>query len=472
MFYLYLCYFTFGWSLAFAGVATQFTMINMLEFSPVQLSMAYVLFSTPWCVKPLYGMISDKFPVFDWGQRRPYISMTFYLASFIYVFIDVFIQSKIAFVSSMVILSALVCYADVCADSITVHIAKKESVKGRIQSNCWIARAFGTLVGALFGGLAYNTLGGVNVFRLCGIMPFITSILIWKLPKFETHTKINVMNTLIDNLLEEKYLAILFLIMNIGPDYGPFYTYYLQQEMQYKPTDFAWMSVSASLSFLLSTITFNQCLLQKKAGTIVLVGIVGSTLFKLTQLLVVSGMMPYFWIVLGDGVAESFFGQLILMPLIVKTANVCKDGVEGSLYALMMSIANLSNVIGDWLGSIVGYVLGVTQYNFDNMIPFMVIGITLQCFIPLYFILRGKTFFYEDSETESDDLDHTLEPEDPVILVSNRETSVSLEENKRAMSVNKRGFWGWKPAYFRRLRQTSDSMDRTSDHDEDHTLEK
>ena len=92
-----------------------------------------------------------------------------------------------------------------------------------------------------------------------------------------------------------------------------------------------------------------------------------------------------------------------------------------------------------------GYLLGVTRESFDNMKWFITISAFLEFIIPLAFILRKTSFF--ENEEQVDTLDRTQEPEDPEILVSNKETSEIQEENKRAMSVNMVGFWGkrhWK----------------------------
>ena len=68
-----------------------------------------------------------------------------------------------------------------------------------------------------------------------------------------------------------------------------------------------------------------------------------------------------------DGIADSFCGQLIIMPLVVYTAQQCNEGVEGALFALMMSISNISSVLGDELGAFVAYLFNVSEDNFDNL---------------------------------------------------------------------------------------------------------
>lgn len=398
LFYLYICYFSFGWCLSFGAVAMQFVMINVLKFTPVELTMSYGILSSPWTVKPLYGLISDTFPVFDWGRRRPYISITSLIASFIYTHMNHFMKSKAAFIAALTFVSANLCFADVCSDSITVEIVKHEPVTGRTQSNCWIFRAGGTLLGALFGGLAYKQLGAVLVFQIIALMPFAMSVLVWHLPKNTTIPPDNILRDLWTNLKEQKSLATIFLLLNIAPDYGPLYVYFLTRRMGYTPMDFSWMRVSSSLTLLLSTIMFNVMLLKRKKGTVIMVGIIGSTLFRITQLFVVTGVLPYFWVVLCDGVAESFFGQLVMMPLIIMAAQGCNKGVEGTLYALMMSISNFSNICGDWFGGILGSVFDVNEHKFDNLALVMALCIGLNFFVP-FFVILNTSSFYESQKT-------------------------------------------------------------------------
>lgn len=442
-------------------------MINDLQLSPVEVGYCMALISFPWCLKPFYGLVSDIYQVFDWGNRRPYISMSLFLTSFLYVYIDVVIHSKKIFVATLMTISWAVCYADVCADSIMVTIAKKENKKGNMQSLCWASRAFGALTGACFGGMSYTSIGAINVFRICAIMPFITSILIWRLPKTQLKSNnIDVLYKLYDNLKEQKRLAYILFTINIAPNYADFYMYFLQTELHYTPKQFAWMTVSGSLSFFLATVTFNRFLTNKPPASIILIGLIGTYICRLAQLFVTLNVFPYFWIVLLDGVAESFFGTLILMPLLVIVADGCKNGIEGSLYAMMMAISNASAIFGSWFGTIVGYLFGVSRSNFNNLSWFIILCATLEFFIPL-FAIRKTPSVSEDLPG----LDRTLEPDDPLILVNNKATLVIQEENNQVTLViqgennqvnlaNTKGFWGKRPWQY--LRQLD------SDHIEDH----
>lgn len=402
------CYFVFGFCLSFPSIATQFIFINKLKVSPVGMAYAYSLVSLPWIFKPFYGFISDKYSLFNWGKRRPYVFYTGLIASYMYVVMGKVIDDFYGLLFSLIFVSFLICFADVCTDSITVDLVKKFETKekeGIIQSNNWIARALGTVTGAFFGGMAFAELDADTVYKLCGIFPFLMACMVWNLPR-SNHVYTNVFSKLYINLKEQKELAIILILIGIAPNYGTFYMYFLTDKLKYTPTDFTWLNMSASLSFLCGVISyrfyFRKFHIKKTLQAAVLI----SVLFRLPQLLVATGVYQEFWLVLCDGIVESFSFQLMIMPLIVYTARRCNDGCEGSLFALMMSISNLSGILGDQLGALVASMLEVTEKNFDNLKFLMLIGIAGDLIIPLLAIRR---MFSASSEKYHLTLDRTPE---------------------------------------------------------------
>ena len=200
MYYLYFCYFTFGWSLSFSSVATQFIMMDLLDMTPAEMSLSIGLISFPWCLKPIYGFISDNFHIFNLGRRRPYISYGGYVSAFLYVFMKEAIKSKYSMVVVLTLISLHICIADVCADSILVEYSNKIKSKGSIQTNCWASRAFGTFIGCLFGGIAYAKLGAITVYIFTASVPLCMSLLVWNMPKFENRKReTNVLQNIINN---------------------------------------------------------------------------------------------------------------------------------------------------------------------------------------------------------------------------------------------------------------------------------
>ena len=405
--YLAYCYFVIGFVVSFPTIAIQFVFMEKISASPVEMTIAYGLIATPWCIKPLYGYISDRYTMFDWGKRRPYIAYAGLIASYMYIIAGVHLTNMVNMVTILTITSMLICIVDVCVDSITVELVRDETHKGVIQSNNWIARATGTLAGAVLGGIAYQAYSADTVFKITAIVPLIMSIVVWKLPKSET-VKDNLCSRLLSNFLEQRTLAYTLLVITVAPNYTTCYTYFLKTELGYTPADFTYLNLGSSISFLLGIMTYRAHFIRYDMKRLLLTAVVLATMCRIAQLLVVWKLSSSFALILMDGIADSFCGQLIIMPLVVYTAQQCNEGVEGALFALMMSISNISSVLGDEIGAFVAYLFNVSDDNFDNL-GIMIVGcIILEIFLQVHAIhnmfKEKSTPKYEPTELEMIDI--------------------------------------------------------------------
>lgn len=391
MYSLYLCYFTFGFCLTFGSIAISFEMMETLKFTPVEMTMAYGIIAGPWCIKPVFGMISDSLKCFDWGKRRPYIFMNGLLVSYIYMMVPKFILTKESLVLTMTSISACMCFADVCADCVTVDLAKKEKVKGSVQGTCWTSRAMGSVLGSAFGGSAYTTFGTKVVFQIMAIPTFMMAVNIWSLTRNNNDKVNNIWGKLVKNLKEKRMLAYAIFTIAVAPNYGPLYTFYLRKVCHFEPIDFQTLTICGSLSFLCSTFVYKHFLLKMPMKKLMMVATIGSGICQMTQIIVVSGWYTGMPLIAFDTVAESFFGILLLMPLIVTIAHNAHDGVEGTFYALLMAVSNFSAVIADESGGIVGSIFGVTKEKFDNMPILVFLCAIIEVSLRL-FIIQNKSF--------------------------------------------------------------------------------
>ena len=70
---------------------------------------------------------------------------------------------------------------------------------------------------------------------------------------------------------------------------------------------------------------------------------------------------------LGDEVISDIFGQLKFMPVLVLCARLCPPGVEGSLFAVLMSINNLSSDVSRLLGAAAAQAVGLTGDDLSQL---------------------------------------------------------------------------------------------------------
>ena len=97
--------------------------------------------------------------------------------------------------------------------------------------------------------------------------------------------------------------------------------------------------------------------------------------------------VPDVVIAAADSVVLTLVGRCILLPMVVLGARVCPEGVEGSLYALLMSITNFGDVVDSEWGAALAGAVGVQRGHFESLWMLVVlcqcIDIIALCAIPL-----------------------------------------------------------------------------------------
>ena len=386
-----------GFVMAFPSVAVQ--MFLMDKISPVNTAITYGIISFPWCLKPFYGFVSDKYPLFDLGHRKPYIAWASLMLAFLYTFSYDFEENIVAFITCLTLISLNVCITDVCSDGITVSYAKVETKKGMTQTNTWISRSLGTLIGFIFGGMLYKATNTKTVLNFTAMLPMINTLVIWNIPERTLENKPIYLKTLWENFVKQRHFILILFMFHITPNYGVFYQYFLKEKLKYNSDQFTYLSIASSFSFLIGLICFKYYFRKFKLDKLLMRAVVASAVIRLSQLLVVLNVVPEFWLVAVDGVTESFFGQLVMMPLVVVAGKVCDDGLEGSFFSFVMAVMNFGTFIADESGSLIAYTIGVSKTSFDNLYILMLIGMASDVLIPC--LLIKKMSFYFEFQSES-----------------------------------------------------------------------
>ncbi|WVY94656.1 hypothetical protein V8G54_033744 [Vigna mungo] len=73
------------------------------------------------------------------------------------------------------------------------------------------------------------------------------------------------------------------------------------------------------------------------------------------------------------------------MPFLILSGQLCPPGIEGTLFALFMSINNLGTTLGSFLGAGLASVLNIDSGSFDNLLLGIIIR-ALCNFIPVAFL--------------------------------------------------------------------------------------
>src|SRR5947199_10606818 len=120
--------------------------------SPSQVGKFGTIILLPWVIKPLYGMISDSFPLFG-TRRKSYFLLTSALATLAGIALGLVGEptySKLAVF--MLIMGLGIAFTDVLTDAMMVENGKPLGLTGAFQSVQWTAINIAVLLVGIIGG--------------------------------------------------------------------------------------------------------------------------------------------------------------------------------------------------------------------------------------------------------------------------------------------------------------------------------
>lgn len=429
-------YFVEG-ALGLARLAQTFLLKDELKLGPAELSATLGLLSLPWTIKPLYGFLSDGFPIGGY-RRRPYLVLAGFVGFMSYMVLASSSSTDDAEMSmtftitiiSLLLSSASIALSDVVADGIVVQKTREAAqrgddpaIAGGLQSLCWGSAAIGALISAYFSGSLLETMSPRDVFRIASVLPLAVSamsFLIQEEPVGRQKTNNESMQnqngeakdaeiaqdqTQIETApVKEQILAlwsalcqpniykpVLFLFLwKATPTSDGAMLYFMTNDIGFGPEFLGRARLVTAVSSLLGVWLYNQYLKRVPIKDVLLWTSIASVPLGLTQLLLISHYnrelgIPDGAFVLGDDVVLSILGEMAFLPTLVLAARLCPPGVEAVLFATLMSIYNGASTVGTEVGALLTKFLSVTETDFSNL-ALLTIICNISSLLPLVFI--------------------------------------------------------------------------------------
>ena len=429
-------YFVQG-ALGLAKLAITFFLKDSLHLSPVDAGALTGLTTLPWIIKPLYGLISDGFPLFGY-KRRSYLLLSGLVGSISWIVLGTASGNIFTSIVCILIGSASVAFGDVVADSIVVERSRdtitsdgnntgpdsqfetsscrdterkdltsqndsearrysnNNALSGDLQSLCWGAAAVGGILSAYFSGSLLTSMTPQQVFILTSIFPLLTAaaaLLIEEEPgKESTGTQTGSgapvvaqqIGAQVGQLTETLrnpaiYLPVLFVFLwqaTPSPDTAIFYFY--TNDLQFQPEFLGRVRLVSSVASLAGVLAYRTWLRRVPIKRLLFWATAASVPLGLTQVLLTTHAntalgIPDELFVLSDSAVLAALGQLAFMPLLVLAASLCPPGEEGALFASLMSIYNAAGTLSGELGAGLTSILGISDHNFDSLTTLVVL---------------------------------------------------------------------------------------------------
>ncbi|KAL5850181.1 hypothetical protein ACOSQ4_008194 [Xanthoceras sorbifolium] len=373
---------------ALARVGTEYYMKDVQKVQPSEAQVYAGITSIPWIVKPLWGLLTDVLPILGY-RRRPYFMVAGFLGVTSMLLVSLHGKLHLALaVVSLTAGSAGVAIADVTIDAcVAQNSIIHRSLASDMQSLCSLSASIGALVGFSISGIFVHLIGPKGVFGLLTI-PAALVFFVGTLLDEPSVTNFNYKQ------VNEKFL-----------DAGKAMWTTLKFPLVWRPCLYMYLSFVLSLNiheglfYWYTDAKAGPSFSQETVGYILSVGPIGSLLAAIlyqnalkdypfrdllfwAQLLSgLSGMLDlmlvlrvnlmfgipdFVAIVIDEGVSK-MVGQLKWMPLLVLSSRLCPPGIEGTFFALLMSIDNAGLLSSSWGGGLLLHILKVTRTQFHNL---------------------------------------------------------------------------------------------------------
>ncbi|XP_027332530.1 probable folate-biopterin transporter 2 [Abrus precatorius] len=373
---------------ALAGVGTKYYMKDVQKVQPSEAQVYAGITSIPWIVKPLWGLLTDVLPVFGY-RRRPYFIFAGFLAVIAMLLLSLHENMHLVLaLLSLTAGSAGVAIADVTIDAcVAQNSISHPSLATDMQSLCAFSSSIGALLGFSISGIFVHLIGPMGVF---GLMTIPAGLII-----------------LVGFLLDEPRMpnSSYRQVKQNFLDAGKAMWTTLRCEDVWRPCLYMYLSLALSLNILEGMFYWytdskgGPSFSQEGVGFIFSISSVGSLLGAIlyqyalkdyafrdllfwTQLLYgLSGMLDlilvlrwnlkfgipdYFFVVVVESIAQ-MTNRLKWMPMLVLSSKLCPSGIEGTFFALLMSIDNVGLLSASWIGGFVLHILRITRTQFDSL---------------------------------------------------------------------------------------------------------
>ena len=348
-------YFIAGAS-ALAGVATTFYYKEDLRLTIVQVQLLGSLSVVPWSIKPLYGFLSDRRPIWKL-RRKPYLVLAGLLGAVGYFLLAFWVRDFKGAALAVILSGIGFALADVIVDGIVAERSRTQKEAGRLQSLCRASLMVGALLVAYLSGILVESLGPRLVFVLTGCLPLLTAglaLLISEEPA--------VMQVFDWKDTWRKFKAALNpTILWSTPGTGGAFNYFVIDELHFTPEFFGQLTVVSRVMAIVGIVIFRKWLLKLPLRHLFAGIMIASVILSLPAFGLIYGwynllgVSPQFF-ALADEFVSAPLTEIAMLPMLVLVARVCPKGIEATMFALLASVMNIGLIVSDlggaWLVSL------------------------------------------------------------------------------------------------------------------------
>lgn len=352
------------------GITVSFLLKDTLKMTATQASYFGAITIVGWVLKPLWGIISDAFPLGGY-RRRSYLLLTTASAAVIWFMLGL---TEHYSVQTLIILFSLssVAYAfmDVLCDALMVETGKPHNLTGRFQSIQWTAVYVASMITGYAGGWAAQHLKPQTVFSINAIFPLLilVTVLLFiheqKIASSREQFQISI------TALKEAFrhrtlwlLAFFLFFWTFSPSFGAPFFYYAVDKLKFNAEFFGLVATIGAASSAFGAILYGRFAQRFKTRTFVHLAIaigVATTFFQLIYFapVITEHLERARQLQLASAALLGAIGSITFLILLNAAALACPKNSEGTTFATLTAFWNIglmgSEAVGGFLFDKIG----------------------------------------------------------------------------------------------------------------------
>jgi folate/biopterin transporter len=426
-----------------SDLAVSYLYKDDLRLTPSEVSRINSLLTIPWIVKPIYGLISDSFPIFGF-RRKPYLFIFGLCVSFCWVMMSVYVDNLSKAFTTILMAQIATAFCNVIGEALVVETSQQQkeldpSAGAKNVSWYFLVKSIGSLLTAFSSGALLEYMDKRNVFLITASFPLIivvSSLVLQEdrlkaeevsLPNgasYDTIAQSNLPNVQsnkkdlkeqLDLFIsfvkqEQIYKPVIFILLYLStPSYGDPMFYFYTNELKFTPLVMGRLRLIYGIASVLGIILYNKYLKNINFKKLMVASTIVSVSFNLLAMVLVSRLnltlgIPDIWFCMGADALTTALAEINSMPLLVLACEICPKNIEGTLYAFLMSVMNFGSLVSNQTGSILTSALGITNNNFTNL-TWMILIANVIYLLPLPSLLIIKD--HKPIEDDMYDMDNT-----------------------------------------------------------------
>jgi predicted MFS family arabinose efflux permease len=319
------------------------------------------IITIPWFIKPVYGLLSDFFPIFG-TRRRSYFMLSTALAAGTAVAVSLQPEAPYGMLVALVTLLWLgVGFTDVLTDALMVERGRPLGLTGAFQSVQWAALSAASVLVGVAGGYLAERRAVALTFALVACFPIVSLVMAATMVR-EPRSRVDLEG------LGETWAAVrgalgrrdLWLVAGFifffffAPSFGPAFFYYQTDVLGFSQPFIGALASLGAAAGIAGALLYAP-LARRFSLRRMLLGLIGATVAGTLAYLVYVGPVSAVLVTVLYG-AIAMATQVGFLDL---AAKACPRRAEATFFALLMSVSNIGMRSGEWLGAnlydLVGY---------------------------------------------------------------------------------------------------------------------